>query len=418
MAPTLAERMEEVVFPKELKEFLGDVVEGKHGFELGEPWKFSDKALLVVVPIKRKNAPNRAYVTMYEVLKEMGMKDTGSIDQVELQNRTGKAVFVRAGTIFAGETQNRAAQHSGVYQPGKEEVDVRCVQQTHGIRTGAQMSFGDIAPMSITMNLMAGDQGAVWDSVLNYTSGGRPQQRQPAQRLYRLRSPQRRGGSRDRPQSVWQNRHALSGSSRTHEPSFMGFMMSSESTSNKRRTTCDSSEPEDSYLVDSPENLEPQDSSSFTGLNTFSGLVGGGSDDLLGHLKKVREGQKALDEMMQKVPLFEDQVGAIIFNPVGVIAVETFDSPKSWEAIKKEVIEKYGDQVSNEQAEHLFELKPDKIMPLLKKFLASLDKFEEKTIRKDDLSETRAVWGGDVVGEYTLVRGRTVHVLLIRDAAS
>jgi hypothetical protein len=383
--------MEEIVFPKDLKEFLGDVVEGKQGYELGEPWKFSDKALLVVVPVTRKNAPNRAYVTMYEVLKEMGMKDTGSIDQVELQNRTGKAVFVRAGTIFAGETQNRAAQHSGVYQPGKVEVPVRCVQQTHGIRQGAPMTFGDIAPMSITMNLMAGDQSAVWSSVFDYTGGHRshtPSHTQP------------RGGRRVERTATYSNPLNTEAVSER-----ITYSMSSNTRARQDR-------PPHHW------GAAPDVSSNFCGFMTTGLAPSGGNDDLLGHLRKVREGQKALDDMMQKVPLFEDQAGAIIFNPVGVVAVETFDSPKSWEAIKQEVIEKYGDRVSETQAEHLFELKKEMILPMLKKFLASLDKFEEKTVRKDDLSETRAVWGGDVVGEYTLVKGRTVHVLLIRDVAS
>lgn len=367
---TPKQTIEEITAPLDLKGFLTDVVESKYGYELGEPWKFSDKTLLVVVPIKRKNAPSRQYATMYEVLKDMGMKDTGHIDQVELQNKTGKAVFVRAGTIFKGETQNRAAQHSGVYQPGKEDVLVRCVQQTHGIRSGAEMKFGDIAPMSITASLMGGDQSNVWDRVTTYTSGNAP----------------------------------------TASSNFCGFATTVPHTSWRASRTSRLSDSGYSRLVGSVMPPEPTEPTSY-------GLQ---DDDLLGHLTRLREskGKAALDEMMQHVPLFEYQAGAIIFNPVGVMAVECFDSPKSWEAIKQDIIEKYGDQVSNEQAEHLFELKKDMILPMLKKFIASLDKFEEKTVRKDDLSETRAVWGEDVIGEYTLVKGRTIHVLLIKDAAS
>jgi hypothetical protein len=62
----------------------------------------------------------------------------------------------------------------------------------------------------------------------------------------------------------------------------------------------------------------------------------------------------------------------------------------------------------------LFELKPEKIRPLLKKFIQGMDKFEEKTIRKDELSETRAVKGEGVVGEYTLIRNRVMHTILVR----
>lgn len=123
-----------------------------------------------------------------------------------------------------------------------------------------------------------------------------------------------------------------------------------------------------------------------------------------------------LDDMMQKVPLFDDQVGAVIFNPVSVIAVETFDHPMSWAAIKKEIIEKYGDKIMDKQAEHLFELKPEAILPALKKFIKGLEKNTEKTIRKDEFSETRVVTGEGIVGEWTLVKGQAIHVLLIRES--
>jgi len=113
-------------------------VDGKFGYKLSDPWKYSEETLGVVVPILRQRAPEREYVTMYEVLKDLGMKDTGRIDQVELQNRTGKAVFVRAGTIFAGATQSRAAQHSGVYREVNENRYIITSTVTNNIwRTAA-----------------------------------------------------------------------------------------------------------------------------------------------------------------------------------------------------------------------------------------------------------------------------------------
>lgn len=397
--------VEEVVIPKDLKDFLGDVVEGRHGYKLGEPWKYSDKALAVVVPIIRENAPRRAYITMYEVLKEMGMKDTGSIDKVELQNRTGKPVFVRVGTIFTGATQNRAAQHSGVYQEGKANVFVKCVQQTHGIQSGAPMEFGDIAPLSITMNLMADmDQSAVWESVRRYTGGDHSQ--------HVVRStPRRERSSRTAPVS-----HRMT------EPSFhrlsSSVQYSQQASSGRRKSLWGNS------IDDQPKaqvNTGDDQGYNFCGfMSTVSdgfsnGISGTGSDDLLGHLKGLDEGKKMLDDMMQKVPLFPDQVGAIIFSPLGVAVVETFDHPKSWEAIKKEIIEKHGDKICQEQADHLFELKPEMIMPAFKKFVDGLVVFKEQTIRKDDMSETRALVGQGIVGEYTLMKGRVVHTILAKE---
>jgi len=358
--------MEEIVIPQQLQAFLTDVVDSKFGYKLSDPWKYSEETLGVVVPILRQRAPEREYVTMYEVMKDLGMKDTGRIDQVELQNRTGKAVFVRAGTIFTGATQNRAAQHSGVYQEAKENVPVHCVQQTHGIRDGAEMKFGDIAPMSVTMNLMSGSQSRVWESVRRYTgSDGLDFDSVREGNTHYAFAPRR--GGQSMPRARYGSGHRFV-------------------------------------------------SQSHTGSNPSSGTAGRGSDDLLGHMQKMKEGQAMLDDMMQKVPLFDDQVGAIIFNPVGVIAVETFDHPMSWAAIKKEIIEKYGDKIMDKQAEHLFELKPEAILPALKKFIKGLEKNTEKTIRKDGFSETRVVMGEGIIGEYTIVKGQPVHVLLIRES--
>jgi hypothetical protein len=370
---------EEIVIPKDLKAFLTEVSESKSGFHLGEPWKYSDKALAVVVPILRENSPDRLYITMYEVLKQLGINDTGHIDRVEMQNRAGKPVFVRAGTIFEGNTQSRAAEHSGIYEPGKVDIPVRCVHQTHGIATGAQMKFGDIAPLSVTSELI-GDrgQGAVWHSVQSYN-------------LFQtnLLSP----SPRSAPCNVEPISHSLT-MNRGSRGSSLYSGSFGEAGGNSIWGTGSSE-------------------TTFTG-GSFFNTAGSINTDLLGTMRATNAGKKALDEMMQKVPLFPDQVGAIIFDPIGVMAVESFDSPKSWEAIKKEIIEKYGDQVTNEQAEHLFELKPEKIRPLLKKFIQGMDKFEEKTIRKDELSETRAVKGEGVVGEYTLIRNRVMHTILVR----
>jgi len=368
-------KLEEIVIPQQLQAFLTDVVDSKFGYKLGDPWKYSEETLGVVVPILRQSMSEREYVTMYEVLRDLGMKDTGHIDQVELQNRAGKAVFVRAGTIFTGSTQPRAAQHSGVYQPGKEEVPVRCVQQTRGINPGSEMKFGDIAPMSVTTNLMSGSQSSVWASVRRYTGGG-----------FEGYSPVRDNPVRDN------THHAFA-------PKRGGMSVS------RSRLVSQSM-----YITGKGMQFAS------AGASGSAGTTGRSTDDLLGHMQKMKEGQAVLDDMMQKVPLFDSQVGAVIFNPVGVIAVETFDHPMSWAAIKKEIIEKYGDKIMDKQAEHLFELKPEAILPALKKFIKGLEKNTEKTIRKDGFSETRVVMGEGIIGEYTIVKGQTIHVLLIRES--
>lgn len=378
---------EELIIPTDLKTFLSDIADSRLGFELGAPWKYSEEALVVVVPILRKAEIEREYVTMYEVLKELGMKDTGNISQVELQNKTGKAVFVRAGTIFTGATQNRAAQHSGVYTGEKEKINVRCVHAVHPISSGQKMEFGDIAPASVTMNLMAGDQSDVWNSIRDYTGGSK--------RVRRFST----------------IRHSSEGIGGAFDGNLLG-----------RRDERVGYSGDSTHYAFSPSGSRTKSGSSHfrsSGLYSMDRSAGSpvptGSPDLLGHLEKMKSGKAVLDDMMQRAPLFDNQVGAIIIDPVGVVAFETFDSKKSWESVKKEVIEKYGDKTKEQPAEHLFEMKPEMIPVLLKKFISQLDNMKESTIRKDGFSETREVLGKDVVGEYTLVKGQPIHVLLLKE---
>lgn len=399
-------KIEEMIMSTDLKTFLNDIADSKSGYKLSDPWKYSEETLGVVVPILRENSPDRFYITMYEVLDQLNIKDTGRIGQIELQNDCGMAIFVRAGTIFEGKTQNRAAQHSGVYQDNKQTIDVRCVQQTRGIRSDEKMKFGDIAPPSVTVSLMIGDQSNVWEHVHRYGNTS-------------IVNDSISVVSEDNSSMSENLGKAWESISRYPDrlQSSVIYNINISKEGNVRISRVKPSESVTSIWRGSLSEKEIEELSRRTNeLNIRSSTIRNSgmrcSDDLL---EKIRKGQSVLDDMMQKVPLFDNQVGAIIFNPLGVIAVETFDHPKSWKAIKKEIIEKYGDKIKDRQAEHLFELKPEMILPTFKKFISGLDKFSEKTIRKDNFSETREIHGDGVIGEYTLVKGQPIHVLLIRE---
>ena len=415
---TEEEMREEMIIPTDLKTYLNDIVETRLGYRLGDPWKYSEESLGVVVPILRENSPERNYVTMYEVLKDLNIQDTGKIDQLDLQNKSGMAIFIRAGTIFTGGTQNRAAQHSGVFSHEKETINVRCVNISHGIRKGEEMVFGDIAPPSVTRNLMARDQHSVWDSVSNYTT-----EKTYASTMSAI--------PKDLPEDDEEDLVGFS-------PKLIKQLQTTVGVFNTLKDF--SSNPMQKAIEDrigglaagiiestfaSPRGPPPKRDIVDTILNSqmaFGLGQGLGSGSSYRHdtevkdlLSKIRKNQSVLDDMMQKVPLFDNQVGAIIFDPVGVVAVETFDHPKSWESIKKEIIEKWGDKIKEIQSEHLFELKPETIVPAFRKFIEGLNRFTEKVVRKDDFSETRAIIGKGIVGEYTMVKGQPIHVLLLKE---
>jgi hypothetical protein len=431
---------QEIIIPTGLKTYLNDIVESRFGYKLGEPWKYSEESLGVVVPILRENSPDRQYITMYEVLKELNIQDTGKIDQLDLQNKSGVAIFIRAGTIFTGGTQNRAAQHSGVFSHEKETINVRCVNASHGIRKGEEMVFGDIAPPSVTRNLMARDQNSVWDSVSNYTTektyasapGAIPEDLPEDDEEEDLvgfspklvKQLQTTVGVFDTLKDFSSNPMQKAIEDRI-EGLAAGII---ENAFSAPRGPAPKRDIVDTILNSqmafgigqglgsrAPELVETL-SNSF-GKEKVENMISSYRHDteVKDLLSKIRKNQSVLDDMMQKVPLFDNQVGAIIFDPVGVIAVETFDHPKSWESIKKEIIEKYGDKIKEKQSDHLFELKPDAIVPAFRKFIEGLDKFAERIIRKDDFSETRVIIGKGIVGEYTLVKGQPTHVLLLKE---
>lgn len=393
---------EEIEIPIKLRTHLNDIANHRFGYRLGEPWKYSEETLGVVVPILRDDAPDRNYTTMYEVLKQLKIKDTGSISQVELQNIGGMAIFIRAGTIFSGNTQPRAVQHSGVYSNEKEIINVRCVNASHGISKGEEMKFGDIAPPSVTMNLMHGSQSDVWSSVSNYTSTSL-QHRTP-----HSDTPDANILPKDLPEEL---RNTLNFISEHVTPGTYTRCYTHTTSNGSKRTRITRERPSEGITQLWSGELSDENVEAINRFANINIINTNNSTDLLYEIKK---GQSTLDDMMQKVPLFNNQVGAIIFNPIGVIAIETFDHPKSWESIKKEIIEKYGDKIKEKQTEHLFELKPETILPSIHKFIEGLDKITEETIRKDDHSETRMIRGEGFIGEYTIVKGQPIHVLLLK----
>jgi len=47
------EMKEEIIIPTELKTYLKNIADSRFGYKLGDPWKYSEESLGVVVPILR-----------------------------------------------------------------------------------------------------------------------------------------------------------------------------------------------------------------------------------------------------------------------------------------------------------------------------------------------------------------------------
>lgn len=122
-----------------ITQFLQAIKEQQNGFKFGKPWRYQKDSLFAVLPIVRKSKSQRDYITLSEA-KKAKIEDTGRIDAVNITNNEKKPLFIRAGEIFKGSTQERAAAMSMIVMPGEKlEVKVACVHQTKGIFTGAAM---------------------------------------------------------------------------------------------------------------------------------------------------------------------------------------------------------------------------------------------------------------------------------------
>ena len=150
---------------KTFEQFITAVKEEKQGFSFAEPWRYSDEALTAVMPIIRETIVDRNYLTLAEAGDTIKMRDTGTVGAVGIENIGDTNVFIRAGTIFEGDTQNRAASFSRMIFPGqKVPVEVVCVHASHGVNSGSVMAYGGIVPQSLNLS----SQHKAWDSVSAY----------------------------------------------------------------------------------------------------------------------------------------------------------------------------------------------------------------------------------------------------------
>jgi len=137
------------------------------------------------------------------------------------------------------------------------------------------------------------------------------------------------------------------------------------------------------------------------------------SDDLISNMRQVERFKKDVEDVLKAVPCLEDQVGMVILDLDGVIGIEVFDSPKSWAAFNEDVTKKYGDVLAEKQDEPLFELREDRIQSKIVDFMRKLTACEGVEVFSVKTAKTLSL-KGDVIGEYTTIGKRTVHLLGMR----
>jgi len=317
------------------------------GYHLGEPWRLSEKGLLVVVPVL-KNPPfgERAYVTLEEAKKDLELMDSGSIGEVRARNNGKDPIFVRVGSIFEGKgTQSRAAESSTVIQPtmGMEPIMVRCVHRSQGITPNATFNMvSSASPGMVEYSLLAhSGQAQTWASVGHSSS------------------------------------HLARFSSRTSSHS----------------------------------HSSPQAFSQASQVQAYAAHVGPG-DSLVSLMSQTREG---IDAIVSKIPVDHvGQTGVCVVDLDGVREFESFDHPKSWEAVAKSIARKYAPELDSARS-MVFDLNKDSLNKAIHEFLRSLAINPVNVGGKN--FDVRRLSSENAVGEYTEIYDRGVHLIATRKQA-
>ena len=309
---------------KMIRKFIESLRDEKDGFSFDKPWRLEAKSLGVLVPILRKSKAKRSYITFAEA-NEAKVEDTGQIDYVYVKNEGKKPILISRGEIFRGKSQERAAVHDHIIQPGCGlRVAVKCIHMSRGISGGSKMEYGGRAPYSVTYT----SQSTTWDNVKQYSG------------------------------KAWETS------------------------------------------------------------NTINAYYGGGSilrcswdastsDDLLKTIENLTD---AMKEALTKIPYLDNQVGAIFFYENRMIGMDVYDFPGSWDAVKRDVVEKEGaDFLKKDEQADMFEFKPEKAKILIKKYLS--ENFEEKEIYSKDYRVTE-IRSDSLIGEIVEFGGKIIHLTL------
>jgi len=140
------------------------------------------------------------------------------------------------------------------------------------------------------------------------------------------------------------------------------------------------------------------------------------SDDLLGNMRAVREFRKDVDEVISKMPVdLNGQCGIVVLNIDGILGMEMFDHPDSWQAASKAVARKYADVLAREGESPLFNLNEDAVQETVTTFLEQFKDAKERTISENARSKTVSVQTKDYIGEYVILNGEAVHVIITKN---
>ena len=137
---------------------------------------------------------------------------------------------------------------------------------------------------------------------------------------------------------------------------------------------------------------------------------------LMAAVNAVDAFKEKVDKVLEVVPSYEDQVGLVFLDRSGVLGVEAFDNPKSWEAVSDRIVKKYGEVISVPEGDDAPAPEPDrdKVVEQAHRFLQALAASKGRATFHQSGHRTFALTGKGLVGEYTIIGGDVMHLTGVR----
>jgi len=347
-------------------DLLLDIASEKNGYSVGKPWRFSEFSLAAVVPILRAvDIEERGYRLLSEVEEGVSIKDTGSISKVEFTNKSGLAILLKAGEVLTGATQTRALMLSQVLMPGEKLVaDCVCVYQTKGIRAGQRVKTGGYSPVEVRSTV--------------YRSHFPTMKRHPTR--YSELDSLMGGGSLQ--SDVWNSVKNYSRGSSERISSAAHFMASASPGGADFGT------------------IDPQ---------TYSTPM----DDLAGRMQE--HGDK-LKDILESVPKLDNQVGLVLLTLDGLESMESFNHPKSWDAIRKEILKSDSGKIADvSDQDSVFEYREEKAKSVIRALLTT--KYDEKVAVEKERTSTILLDSKKLIGEVVVLNDMPIHCSFVKKAS-
>jgi len=140
------------------------------------------------------------------------------------------------------------------------------------------------------------------------------------------------------------------------------------------------------------------------------------SDNLVTVMETVEKFREDVKKKLEKIPAtLQNQVGVVVIDAKGVVGLELFDHPDSWKAFSDSIIRHYEDVLTKEAEADIFKLDEEKIVPTIRSFLEKAKNCKEEQVWKGEVGTTYALKGDGIVGQYTTIKDKTIHLILARE---